>query len=471
MKFAVHLNTRHRSVKISLKACFNFETKEVVMQTTRQWDFVSATEEQFFEIILQAAPYIAQVAGGDVVIFDESGLRRYVIRSDGSLNTEYIGTHNELCENVMEEMRASIGPSTLTKGATAVRIPLNKSYGIAFNNGVSVQRQDRLLQEARRYQTAHYHLENIIGTSDAMYKAKDMVARAAKSSSTVLIYGETGTGKELFAHAVHNASERSTKPFIALNCGALPESLIESLLFGYQEGAFTGAKKGGQIGVFEQAQGGTLFLDEISEMPFNLQVRLLRVLQEGEVTRLGEHKSRRINVRLVASTNRDLPGMIAQGLFRADLYYRLNVLSITIPPLRERMGDIPALVNHFVHKYAGLLNKNPQDISAPVLEAFCNYDWPGNVREVQNYVEYAINMLDKEDATIAANALPPALAGLVGQKTVRLDNKYDAHLAQSEKELFVETLKRNAGNKCSSAKELGLSRTTFWRKLKKYGLG
>ncbi len=435
-----------------------------------QIDFSGVEEEQFFEIILQAAPYIAHVVGGDVVLFDKNGIRMYIVRPDGSVNQKDAGTYNELCDNVMREMRPSVGPSTLAKGSTAVRIPLSKNYGIAFNNGLAVQRQVRLLQESKRYQTARYQLENIIGDSEIMARAKEMAAKAANSSSTVLIYGETGTGKELFAHAVHNASDRSLKPFVALNCGALPENLIESLLFGYQEGAFTGAKKGGQIGVFEQAQGGTLFLDEISEMPFNLQVRLLRVLQEGEVTRLGDSKARRVDVRLIASTNRDLPAMIAHGSFRADLYYRLNVLTITVPPLRERKADIPSLLNHFIHKYSNLLGKNPQEISAPVLDAFRNYDWPGNVREVQNYVEYMINMIDSTDAIISLKILPPALLGVAVKKHVDTGKRHENYLAQSEKELLVETLNRNNGNKALSAQELGLSRTTFWRRLKKYNL-
>lgn len=423
-------------------------------------------EKNLLNIIVQALPYIAQIVGGDVVIFDKNGIRNEVINTDGTQDHEHIGTFNELCKRVMVEMRPSVGPSILARGCLAVRIPLNRQYGIAFNNRITLQKQKDLLEETQRYQTASYQAGDILGDSKIISQAKAFIPIAAKSLSTLLILGETGTGKELFAHAVHNASLRSTKPFVVINCGAIPENLAESVLFGYQEGAYTGASRGGKTGIIEQANGGTLFLDEISEMPFAMQVKLLRVIQEREVMRIGETKSRKIDVRFIAATNKNLYELVEAGKFRADLFYRLNVININVPPLRERKSDIATMLSFFVNKHSAMLNKHPQEISAEVMNIFQGYDWPGNVRELENCVEYMLNLMDEEDIVLSTKFLPAKLTmqGKCEKKVLKqqVDERYN------EKKSLLETLKRNKGNKTLTAKELGIGRTTLWRKLQDY---
>lgn len=267
---------------------------------------------KYKEIIIQSLPYIAQVAGGDVVLFNDKGVREQAFHADGSPNPEGVGILNELCHIVMKEQRPSIGPSTMSPGAIAVRIPLTNKYGLAFNNRYTTSRHQRLLDDARNYCYARYHMEDIIGESHAIVNAKNLARIAAKTQSTILITGETGTGKEIFAQAIHNASTRSIQPFVAVNCGALPANLVESTLFGYVEGAFTGAKKGGQAGAFEQADKGTLFLDEISELPLDLQVKLLRAIQEHEIIRVGSTKPIVVDVRIISSTNRNLVNLVKE---------------------------------------------------------------------------------------------------------------------------------------------------------------
>lgn len=221
-----------------------------------------------------------------------------------------------------------------------------------------------------------------------------MAKLAASSVSTVLLNGESGTGKELFAQAIHNASSRRRGPFIAINCGALPRDLIESELFGYDEGAFTGARKGGQLGKFEFANGGTIFLDEIGDMPLETQVKLLRVLQERQITRLGGHKAIPVDIRVIAATNRNLEQLVEQGNFRSDLFYRLNVMSITIPPLRERAEDTVLLTQNMLRKISKKLNKKIVRISTGFFQSIRNYSWPGNVRQLENVLERCINLVD-----------------------------------------------------------------------------
>ena len=232
----------------------------------------------------------------------------------------------------------------------AVRIPITREFGFGFNNEDTVRRSNKLVSEVRKHQTAKYNFSDIIGESPPMKELKEIAKLAAKSHSSVLIYGETGTGKELFAHSIHNASQRYNKPFVAINCAAIPPTLIESELFGYESGAFTGAKKGGYPGVFEQANSGTLFLDEISEMDIDLQAKLLRVLQEREVMRLGGRKVIPLDVRVIASTNKPLDEMVQEGKFRQDLFFRLNVFDIKLAPLRKIRDDIPLIANEMVKR-------------------------------------------------------------------------------------------------------------------------
>src|ERR1700733_168192 len=265
---------------------------------------------------------------------------------------------------------------------------------------------NRMPCPARRYLVADYaevtyptgdqaerRFERIIGNSAALESVLDQVEQVAPTDSTVLIEGETGTGKELIAHAIHNASQRFGRPFIKLNCAAIPLDLLESELFGHEKGAFTGAIAQ-KIGRFETADKGTLFLDEVGDIPLALQSKLLRVLQEQEFERLGSGRTHRINVRLIAATHRDLAAMVKRGEFRSDLYYRLNVFPITLPPLRARREDIPDLVQHFVEIYGRRMGKQIEHVPAETMSAFTLYEWPGNVRELQNFIERSVILSD-----------------------------------------------------------------------------
>ncbi|HBC92076.1 MAG TPA: sigma-54-dependent Fis family transcriptional regulator, partial [Pelotomaculum sp.] len=242
----------------------------------------------------------------------------------------------------------------------------------------ATRQQQKLYEEVKRLQHTRFTFDDIIGETEAIVKAKHMAKFVADGFSSILLYGETGTGKEMFAQSIHNASERCCRPFVALNCGALPASLIESNLFGYEEGAFTGAKKGGCTGVFEQANGGTIFLDEISEMEISLQTKLLRVLQEREVVRIGGGKPIKVDVRVIASTNKEINYLISEGKFREDLFYRLNVIQIKVPPLRERFEDIAFLASHFIQQYNKTFGKSIEDIAIETMKILQRHHWPGN---------------------------------------------------------------------------------------------
>lgn len=426
--------------------------------------------DYYRQIIEEALPYIAQTAGGDAVLFDSKGMRIKAVHPDGTPNPGAQGVLTHLCRQVMEEMRPSIGPSVMAPGTTAVRIPLTAGYGLAFNNKHAAKQRQSLLNNVRQYQYARYHIEDIIGESPVITKAKRIAAEAARSNSTILISGETGTGKELFAQAIHNLSNRADKPFVAINCGALPADLVESTLFGYAEGAFTGAKKNGSPGAFEHSNGGTLFLDEISEMPLQLQVKLLRVLQEREVTRVGDTKALPVDVRIIASTNKSLVALIKAEKFRIDLYYRLNVVEIKIPPLRERREDLLAFADFFISKFSSLMGKNVHDITPVALKALADYSWPGNIRELQNSIEYVFNMIDKSTKSILPDHLPATIYSAAAREAQTPISLYEDYIKQAEYKLIAATMKRCNFNKTQAAKQLGLNRTTLWRILKRHNM-
>ena len=307
-------------------------------------------------------------------------------------------------------------------------------------------------------------LDSLVGRSSVMRRAKDLISRAATAGGTVLITGETGTGKELAARAIHTASSRASRPFVALNCAALTESLLENELFGHARGAFTGAA-GARAGLIEHASGGTLFLDEIGTMPKALQAKLLRTLEAGEVRRIGENENRVVDVRFVAATNVDLKQAVDAGDFRTDLFYRLNVHRVHLPPLREREGDIRLLIEHFLAQYgpAGVT-----DCSPAVWEALLAYDYPGNVRQLQHIVQRAVAIaqgpvLEVGDLSEEVLARPPAPPVSEGTVTAARE--------RAEREMIVATLARHHGEISSAARELQVSRTTMWRLMKKHGIG
>ena len=305
--------------------------------------------------------------------------------------------------------------------------------------------------------------DQIVGNSPALESVLAEVKRVAPTDSTVLVLGETGTGKELIAHAIHNLSPRCGRPFVKLNCAAIPFDLLESELFGHEKGAFTGAVAQ-KIGRFEMADTGTLFLDEIGDLPLALQPKILRVLQEQEFERLGSGRTHQINVRLVAATHRDLTQMVARNEFRSDLYYRLNVFPVVIPPLRERREDIRQLVHHFVEVFARRMGKHIEQIPETTMDAFLAYPWPGNVRELQNLIERAVI---RSDHGVMPNPLPPSQANTVPAALPQ------GTLREHEATLILQTLRAAGGmigGPRGAAARLGLKRTTLVSKMKRLGI-
>ena len=314
--------------------------------------------------------------------------------------------------------------------------------------------------------TAKYTFNDIIGGSEEILRLKEQSKNIANSPSTVLIQGESGTGKELIAQSIHNNSDRRNKSFVAINCGAIPKSLIESELFGYEEGAFTGAKRGGCAGKFELANGGTLFLDEIGEMPLDMQVNLLRVLQEGCITRIGGNKCINVDVRIIASTNKNLKKEVEKGTFRDDLYYRLSVIPIDIPPLRERFGDIEILIQHFLEIKAIKLGKPMPKIKGNIYEKLLNYNWPGNVRELENCIENIVNMDGNTSFSFENKAL---VREQNNASSINLE--YDmCSLEELEKRAIVLCIDNCGGNITKSCRILGINRSTLYAKIKKYDI-
>ena len=316
-----------------------------------------------------------------------------------------------------------------------------------------------------------YTFEDIIGESKALWQVKEQAMKVAGGNSTILITGESGTGKEIFARAIHQASARFKGPFISINCGAIPETLLESELFGYEGGAFTGARKEGKAGKFELASEGTIFLDEIGEMPLHLQVKLLHVLQNREVERVGGSQKIPVDVRIIAASNRDLEKMMQEGNFRKDLYFRLSVIPLHIPPLKERSEDIPALVQCCLEKYAPMLNKRFKAIEPAAMDCMLHYDWPGNVRELENAVEYAVNMAAGDKLTLIS--LPPRIRGSRQDKNQVADMPLKDRVRDYEKIILQEYLELYGSTyegKNRIAKKLEISRATLYRKLAELGL-
>lgn len=310
---------------------------------------------------------------------------------------------------------------------------------------------------------------SIIGETTGLRQVIAQVKRVAETDATVLIHGESGTGKELIARTVHTESKRAMNPFVAINCGAIPLALMESELFGHEKGAFTDAKEM-QQGTFERANGGTLFLDEIGELPMDAQVKLLRVLEERKITRVGGKKAIPVNVRIVAATNRNLDEEVKKGRFRLDLLFRLNVFTVVLPPLRERKEDIPLLVDYFIAKHNKALNLSIQSISRQAMDMLCSYDWPGNVRDLENAIQSA--MILSPDGVIQTAHLPLRVKGYEQTESIGAAPSEGTSIkevnAQVEKELILETLKKNNFNRTLTAEALNISRKTLFNKMRKY---
>jgi sigma-54 dependent transcriptional regulator, acetoin dehydrogenase operon transcriptional activator AcoR len=374
----------------------------------------------------------------------------------------------------LAEGRGFISRELLTKtgGGThfASLDPIRKNEGELVGGLITITEKKEIIRVAAEMTGSHAHFtfDTIIGDSQKLNDALRVARIAANSTTTVMLAGETGTGKELFAQAIHNESDRRNEPFVAINCGAIPKELIESELFGYEEGSFTGAQKGGRPGKFELADNGTLFLDEIGDMPFDMQVKLLRVLQTGEIQRVGGLRSVPVNLRVISATNKNLKMAIKEHQFRDDLYYRICTLKIEVPPLRERANDILILGNYFLKRHVLQLNRD-FTFKAPETEtALLNYRWPGNIRQLEGAIERAVHLAEDNEIL----PIHFGISALMGSHILEVHETPDGlwTLADLEQDAVEKTLNHFKGNICKSAKSLGVSRPTIYRKMKNYGI-
>ena len=332
----------------------------------------------------------------------------------------------------------------------------------------SLRQENFQLKERIKKIEGSYNFGSLVAKSETMQSMFRIAAKAAQYKTTVLLLGDSGTGKELIARAIHFEGQRSTMPLVPVNCGGIPETLLESELFGYKKGAFTGADRN-KKGLFQEAEGGTIFLDEIGELPLSLQVKILRVLQENEIRMVGDSKSMKIDVRVIAATAKDLEAEAKKGTFRDDLYYRLNVLSIKIPPLRDRPEDIPLLCEHFIKRFNTTLGKNIKSIAPAAMSLMLEYNWPGNVRELENAIERAAVLA--EDTLLLPEHFPVELGQRFGQS--QMDELFDGHslkVAQKlmEEKLITKALKKTGGNRTQAARLLEISHPSLLSKIKTY---
>ena len=363
-------------------------------------------------------------------------------------------------------------PATILKKG-GQKVPITVSTAVLKDErgriigGVETFRDLSALEQLKKELSQKYTVGDIISKNHLVHDIFNILTNIAESDSTVLIQGASGTGKELFAKAVHNLSRRKEKPFIKVNCGALPDPLLESELFGYVKGAFTDAKKD-KPGRFTLANGGTMFLDEVGDMSPSLQVKLLRVLQEKEYEPLGSTSSRKTDVRTIAATNKELSKLVNEGKFRDDLFYRLNVVKIELPPLSKRREDIPLLIDAFIQKFNVKMGKQITGVSDQALRLLLNHDFPGNVRELENIIEHAFVLCG--GSRIDVDCLPKELTLIQEERISFLPAAEEHPFERAEAEIVRKALEKHTGNKIKAALELGISRATLWRKTKRYGL-
>lgn len=399
----------------------------------------------------------------------------------GISRKEAIGRHcwevfrSNMCEadcalkKTMEEGKPYVSTSAYIINYDQKKIPISVSTSLLIDKngdvigGVETFRDHSLVEELRKELSANFQVEDIVSNSSAMKKIFKILPQVSGSDASVLIEGETGTGKELLARAIHNMSPRRDKPFIAINCGALPDTLLESELFGYKKGAFTHAVKD-KPGQFSLAHGGTIFLDEIGDTSPAFQVSLLRVLQEHEFTPLGGLEKETTDIRIIAATNKDLSELVDSKNFRQDLYYRINVVRLALPPLRQRMEDIPLLVEKFISKMNLRQGKFIQGIDQAVLTTFMSHEFPGNIRELENIIEHAFVLCP--DGIIKCEHLPGFLSGT----SVTLPEKTDDPVKIAQIKLITDALARNNYNRNAAAKDLGIHKSTLFRRIKKLGI-
>jgi len=438
--------------------------------------------DKFFNVILNS------IADG-VFTTDNDGRITFMNKAaeeiTGFSNKEAIGHHcfdvfrADICQSrcaLKETLKTkkeiiNLPATILKKGGQEV--PISVSTAVLRNErrqiigGVETFRDLSAIEELKKELSQKYTLGDIISKNHLMHDLFNILPNIAESESTVLVQGASGTGKELFAKAIHNLSQRKAKPFIKVNCGALPDTLLESELFGYVKGAFTDAKKD-KPGRFAVANGGTIFLDEVGDMSPSLQVKLLRVLQEKEYEPLGATDPRRTDVRIIAATNKDLSTLVKEARFRDDLYYRLNVVKIDLPPLSQRREDIPILIDAFIQKFNAKMGKQITGVSDQVLRLLLNHDFPGNVRELENIIEHAFVLCGGN--RIDLNCLPKELTEGQEEMPPSSPLREETPFRKAEAEIIERTLKKYGGNRAKAARELGIERTTLWRKIRKYRL-
>jgi transcriptional regulator with PAS, ATPase and Fis domain len=361
-----------------------------------------------------------------------------------------------------------IGAGEYLVNARVLRSDQNEVVGVV----ATFAEMKRVQSIAQRIVGSHarYSFGDLIGQAPALRRRLQLAEAAARSDSSVLITGESGTGKEVLAQAIHNASARASGPFVGINCSAIPRELLESELFGYEGGAFTGAKKGGHPGKFELAEGGTILLDEIGDMPIEMQAKLLRVLQEKRVHRIGGTREVELNARVIATTNRDLDEESEKGRFRRDLLFRLKVIHIQLPALRDRTSDIPLLVSHYLTLFAARLGKNIRALAPHVTEAFMRYQWPGNIRELENVLEAEVNLCDEGQTVL--DQVPEGIRPRPGHEAAvdLVSRAAPRTLEQSEKEMLIQALAQNGGSIPDVARQLGISRGTVYNKLRRFAV-
>jgi PAS domain S-box-containing protein len=396
---------------------------------------------------------------------------------------EALGKHcwevfrSNMCETdcalrrTMNQGKAFVDTSTYIVNSRKRRIPVVVSTSLLKDaegtvlGGVETFRDMSLIEELRKELDARYQLGDMVSRSPAMHKIFNVLPQVSESDSTILIQGETGTGKELLARAIHDLSPRREKPFIAINCGAFPDTLLESELFGYKAGAFTNATKD-KPGHFDLAEGGTILLDEIGDLSAAFQVRLLRVLQDRTFQPLGATQPVKADVRVIASSNKDLSELVKEGGFRQDLFYRVNVVRLDLPPLRNRKEDIPILVKHFISRLNRLRDKAFEGINHEALELLVSHDYPGNIRELENIIEHAFVLCP--EGLIETHCLPDNIRGLLSRPSAQV--KINAALQSMEAQVILDALKRNKYNRLKAARELGIHKSTLFRKIKILGI-
>lgn len=446
----------YKGVKKQFTRLFNDDLKPTVMVTRSGY-------------IRQLNPAAMNMFGIQKSNIDEKGLDKLAVFNPPIKD---IAQSAIACEGREMEIRSSSRDLRVVYDKIPIFSETDEFLGAIF---IFHEKSERASQKKSVATEAKYTFRDIMGKTAGITMSRDLAQRVAGTSVNVLLFGPSGTGKEMFAQSIHNASPRKNFPFLAINCAAIPREIAESELFGYASGAFTGASKGGNIGKLEAADKGTVFLDEIGDMPIELQAKLLRLLEERTITRVGSSREIPVNIRIIAATNKDIQSLIEKGEFREDLYYRINVSTIKLPPLSECLEDIPELVNHFIEYFNEAMGKKVKGIDEKIMEKFKTYSWPGNIRELRNSIEFAV-MLNTGEDIITLKDLPGQLRMSLLYREPPEVQLHDPLLQErqglenSEKALYHKAVRMANGNLSEAAKILNIGRSTLYRKMKKFGM-